>query len=248
MFSLAGLCLISAPARAAEPIPAWNGFYAGALLGYGFGQATTNLKPDSALSTVIFPPFFISNLETRPRGITGGVEAGYRHQSGSVVAGVATDFSFASMSDAASGTARPFLGGTANTSVESKLNWYGTLRAKLGVLPSENLLVYATAGLAYANVSTTTTASNLLGCPGRFYCGSGTAGGVSTGPVVGGGIEYAFQPRWTLKAEYLTTWFDQSNTFAQLPFISGSFNGNYTADTTFKLQTVRLGIAYSFGP
>lgn len=238
-------CTISVAATAAETSRNWGGFYLGALIGYGFGKAPTNVTPYGAAAGWVTLPYYVSDLEPHPRGVTGGIEAGYNHQVGRAVLGVAADISFGSMSRTESGTAIPYVGGTLTTTVENKIDWYGTLRAKLGFLPTDNLHVYLTGGLAYGHTETTMIGSN-INCPSKLYCMSGSSSGTSTGGVVGAGLEYAISSQWSLKAEYLAMKLgSRSLNLAEQPF--SGVPGGYTVSTDFKLQTVRAGLTYRFG-
>ena len=160
--------------------------------------------------------------------------------------GIEADIDYANLrrTDAAIGP--PMGGGILSTTVATSLDWFGTVRARLGVLPVNNVLLYATGGLAYGGVRTSTTASNLVppSCAGaRVYCGSGTASGVSVGWTAGGGIEYGFAGNWTLKAEYL--YLDLGNrsvTFAD----QGIPGSALTATSGFTAHIARGGINYRF--
>ena len=72
----------------------WDGFYAGASAGFGWGKADTTydaLPPGSGNIN--------STLRPQPAGVLFGAQAGYNLQSGNVVYGVETDFSLTGMSD-----------------------------------------------------------------------------------------------------------------------------------------------------
>jgi len=240
-------CTISLGATAAETSRNWAGFYLGALVGYGFGKAPTNIMPYGAAAGWVALPYYVSDLAPYPRGVTGGVEAGYNHQVGRAVLGVATDISFGSMSRTEAGTGVPYIGGTLTTTVENKIDWYGSLRAKLGFLPADNLLFYLTGGLAFGHTEATMTGSNGTSCPKYVYCVSGSSSGIATGGVVGAGLEYAISPQWSVKAEYLAMKLgSRSFNVAEQPF-NGNPGGGYTVSTDFKLQTVRAGLVYRFG-
>ncbi|MGH6684740.1 MAG: outer membrane protein, partial [Pseudolabrys sp.] len=65
-------------------------------------------------------------------------------------------------------------------------------------------------------------------------------GSSATGWTVGGGLEYAFDPHWSAKAEYLYVKFpDKTVTLT---------GGGYTFQTTFRdsEQIARVGINYRF--
>jgi outer membrane immunogenic protein len=120
------------------------------------------------------------------------------------------------------------------------------VRGRLGILPVNNVLLFATGGLAYGNVRTTTTGSNLpiIHCVGgHVYCATGATSGVSVGWTAGGGIEYAFAPGWTVKAEYL--YLDLGSrtvTFADRDIAGGLL----TSTTNFTAHIARAGLNHRF--
>ena len=99
-------------------------------------------------------------------------------------------------------------GGKETTSLESSINWFGTLRGRAGFVVHDNLLLYATGGLAYASVDHTLSDD----CVG---CGTPPAPGVNLGTfsqsndktkvgwTVGGGAEFLHFVHWVLRAEAL---------------------------------------------
>jgi len=69
--------------------------------------------------------------------------------------------------------------------MERKFDWFGTVRGRLGVLASNDLLLYGTAGLAYGDAKTKVIATNLaVACPFN-WCLSGATTGVSVGWTAG---------------------------------------------------------------
>ena len=87
---------------------------------------------------------------------------------------------------------------------QSSIDYLGTVRGRLGFLVTPTLLVYGTAGLAYAsaNLSATYTTYDLA----NFY-GPGLANPQNSdtrvGWTAGGGVEWMFLPNWSAKLEYL---------------------------------------------
>jgi outer membrane immunogenic protein len=75
----------------------------------------------------------------------------------------------------------------------TNLRWLGTDRVRLGYA-WDRLLVYGTAGVAYGNVE-----AALVGAPFSVTVGDNTRAGF----IFGGGVEWAFLPAWSVKAEYL---------------------------------------------
>ena len=90
------------------------------------------------------------------------------------------------------------------------------VRARLGFLPIDNLLLFGTGGFAYGRLERTASFSYPgsgyglgiggppnVNCNAPATCFAGSSSDVATGWTVGGGVEYAVWQRWTVKAEYL---------------------------------------------
>ena len=255
------------PLKALPPLPpafSWTGFYVGAHAGYGWSDADVTLA-SVATPTSQFTGIFAdasanatpSILNTHPGGFIGGGQFGYNYQISKWVWGYEADLSWADFrgSDTRRGTAG-VVGSPGTTPAditavgEQKLNFFGTVRGKLGFTPVDSLLVYATGGLAYGHVESSTNTSDIIG---SFSTGpaSGSASAVRAGWTAGGGIEtaLAFAPRWSLKAEYLH--YDLGHlTYALSPapvFIGNQSLGlvNTTATTHFQGNLVRVGLNYT---
>jgi outer membrane immunogenic protein len=248
-------------APVAAPAFSWAGFYIGASAGYGWSDADLNL---ASVGTAI-PPFNVSFVDagasaippvlaTHPRGFVGGGQLGYNYQVNRLVWGYEADFSFADIrgSDTRRGTANLFPSPPLDITAvgEQKLNFLGTVRGKLGFTPLDSLLVYATGGLAYGHVESSTNISDVSSTFSTSPA-SGSASAVRAGWTAGGGIEsvLAFAPRWSLKAEYL--YYDLGNlSYALSPaaFISGGRTPvgaiNTTATAHFQGSLVRVGLNY----
>lgn len=225
----------------------WSGFYIGLNAGYGTGSAPTSLDLNPVEQLLIRPG--VDNplpATLHPEGFGGGGQAGFNFQSGSIVTGIEADLNYANLRKTDTATGAPMGGGILSTTVATSLDWFGTVRARLGVLPVNNVLLYATGGLAYGDVRTTTIGSNLpaINCVGiHVYCTAGTTSGISVGWTAGGGIEYGFARNWTLKAEYL--YLDLGNrsvTFAD----QGVVGSALTATSGFTAHIARGGINYRF--
>src|SRR5205807_2250059 len=91
--------------------------------------------------------------------------------------------------------------------------WFGTIRGRLGFVPINNILIYGTAGFAYARVDENVVLNSQPG-PGDFAdaaficvtgpnCFLGSSSRIATGWTGGGGFEYALSSNISLKAEYL---------------------------------------------
>jgi outer membrane immunogenic protein len=250
-----------APVYKAPALPIaynWSGFYAGVNLGYGWGDGTIDLAPhnpaftagvlDVALAGGVVP----ASLATRPRGVLGGVQAGYNVQTGAVVWGIETDIAAAAIkgSSTISGTAPLF--STFTTTQAQKVDWLGTVRGRVGVTVTPDWLLYVTGGLAYGHVKATTSINDFTGGSGvpcaNIICGSGAVDSWRVGWTVGGGGEYRIASNWSVKLEYL--YYDLGSakyTFFNtvFPFTPGPDRG-FDATANFKGQIARVGVNYKF--
>ena len=99
--------------------------------------------------------------------------------------------------------------GTALDWTSSRVNWYGTVRGRLGFLFTPTLLVYGTGGLAYGGVNTTVNHNTLMVSfpltSQGLAPGSASFSDTRVGWTAGGGLEWMFMPNWSAKVEYLYT-------------------------------------------
>ena len=158
-------------------------------------------------------------------GFAGGGQIGYNYQWGSsIVVGVEADIQGAGVrgSGAYSGAAVDFYRmGMMNMphanrqvtgygNVQANLDWFGTVRGRLGYLVMPTLLVFGTGGLTYggasANASYTSVTNwinaGMLNFPyAQTGFGNGNASSTLVGWNAGGGLEWMFLPNWSLKGE-----------------------------------------------
>ncbi|MFY9882927.1 MAG: outer membrane beta-barrel protein [Pseudolabrys sp.] len=117
----------------------------------------------------------MTNFSGDPSGIAGGGQLGYNWQVGQFVFGAETDIQVSGADD----TFAPW---------KFSNPWFGTLRGRAGYAIN-NVLLFASAGLAYGNLT-----ANLAGLEESKTL-VGWAGGL--------GMEVGFTPNWTPKVEYL---------------------------------------------
>jgi outer membrane immunogenic protein len=162
-----------------------------------------------------------------PQGGFGGGQIGYNWQGlfgySPWVIGIEADFQGAGISDSIS---------SGGESLENSLNWFGTVRGRLGYSFGPALL-YATGGFAYGQVESKYSAIGF---------GSDSITETQTGYVVGGGVEYKFNPAWSVKAEYQYINLDASDLNG-----AGPLNGNYGYSDRSEINTVRVGLNYAVG-
>ena len=122
------------------------------------------------------------------------------------------------------------------------MRWFGTLRARTGIIV-DNVLLYATGGLAYANFNHTYT---------FFEDGPATTGVVLNnntrwGWTAGVGTEWAFSPNWSLKSEVLYMQFEKSTVTALGTGIIGNLGVPYRLESQDQAWISRVGVNYRFG-
>jgi outer membrane immunogenic protein len=248
-FALGGICsaqaadLAARPYTKAPPIAAavynWTGFYIGGNVGYGWGNADTDF-----LSTPAIGPIVGTTLSPDPRGVFGGAQIGYNWQFGSVVAGLEADFQGADInrtvtqSPVISTTGVSFGPGSFLTAQE-KINWFGTVRGRLGFTATPTLLLYATGGLAYGDVDY--SANTIF--PATQYPSSFSR--TKVGWTAGAGAEWAFAGNWSAKFEYLYMDLGNESGIGNPVPANPPFQLHYNWKTQANL--VRVGINYKFG-
>lgn len=225
-----------------EPAPvvadtfSWTGGYIGVNAGYAWGKFKHNVQAKQIVGKDWLPgtPESEKNYEivdeatytASPSGFVGGVQVGYNWQFDQFVVGVETDFQGGSLKDSVSGGTAPY-----TFKAETKIDWFGTVRARIGYTPVERLMVYATGGLAYAHVKSHMN-----------YAGfESSVSKTKTGYTVGGGAEYAFDNNWSLKTEYLYTDLGKIDALEVI-----RKRDAYSAETKVNFHTVRVGLNYKF--
>ena len=211
----------------AQPF-SWSGFSVGVHAGAGRGSGDHTITGDGL--------DFIKNFgKVELEGGFAGASLARDWQVGQVVFGIVVDIS------------KSDVGGFATSDVdvlqgyETKIDWFGTVRGKLGYAAGPYLL-YATGGLAYGQVEA--TLGNLVS-HGTFNPFSGVVSGKDTrvGWAAGGGIDVSVANNWVLGVEYLYVDLGGAMT------LTGLRNLNTIAspvDVDADIHTVRANLRYKF--
>ncbi|MGD0400231.1 MAG: outer membrane beta-barrel protein [Syntrophobacteraceae bacterium] len=230
---------------AADPAAAtynWTGFYAGLNTGFAKDAGGYSIDPASAvLDTGDFTDLAF---------IFGG-QAGYNFQCCCCpyfVYGIEADISYDGMGDSITQNfGLPVAGapganfGTSYT-VTQEIDFFGTLRGRLGYTPADRLLFYITGGLAYGEVSSSTSYSVRFpgtGAPAfPGFAFSGSSSGMLVGWCAGAGGEYALNNCWSVKLEYL---------YVDLGSMSYPITGtDLTTNISTAQNVFRVGLNYKF--
>lgn len=227
----------------------WSGWYVGANAGYGFADRDTNiagLDPGGALrvSAGIVP----STLPESRTGLLGGLQFGANLQAGNVVYGLETDFNYAGVKDSASSLYTGAPPALVTTSSETKLDWFGTFRGRLGVAAFDRSLFYATGGLAYgrATSSVNVVTTNFAVCTSlAVLCATASSQKWMAGWTAGAGWEWALAEKWSAKAEYL--YYDLGEIDNTLVPANGTTGITFGSSTRIDGHIVRIGVNYKLG-
>jgi outer membrane immunogenic protein len=248
--------------------PTWTGFYVGANIGGGWGNANVDYSANDPYSMALAAQtgfgWTLPSASFGYSGALGGLQLGYNWQfNRNWLVGVETDINWSGMKGSSSSSIPIGAGifGLGTTNADEQIKWFGTVRARLGYLPTDNLLTYITGGFAYGQVkqsgSVFNNSNKALGyglqpfpapfveCAAFSNCWAGSKTSTATGWTAGVGLEYAFWQKFSIKVEYLyvsfyNTSFDETAAITPpASSITGRFN-----HTNFNVG--RLGLNYRF--
>lgn len=223
----------------------WSGFYVGANAGDTWGR-------DSVTGTEVapIPPFSALDVAAvnsaasptlRFNGFTGGAQVGYNYQVGHAVLGVENDFGAFRLRGSTTGTF-PFVvqtPGAISPTTSLSTDWLYTARARIG-WATYNWLAYVTGGLALTREN---FSQSIAVVPPFVFNSPITA--TQAGWIVGGGVEYALNDRWSMKAEYFYADFGSVSGVGVLtPGFAGFF---YTNSSRLTASLARFGVNYRIG-
>ena|SRR5579871_2842803 len=234
-----------------EPVFDWTGFYVGGNLGYSWGRSSDSTAITNAAGTTTL---FSATDRTDLNGIVGGGQIGYNWQMQNWVFGFEADIQGTDEKGThgylcPTSTCIPnivgalvVLGPAVTESLNQKIDWFGTVRGRIGVLAAPKVLLYATGGLAYGEVASSATLAPVTTGISAVIPGVNST---NVGWTLGVGVEGVIAGNWTAKLEYL---------YVDLGTVSGSFAttigttnlvGNFSSRVTDNV--VRAGINYKFG-
>jgi outer membrane immunogenic protein len=216
-----------APPPVVAPIPfSWTGFYIGANVGGAWSsnrsveftsenEASEHFLFDVGLLTgTIAAPVSVPINLGHSSGFVGGGQIGYNFQFSPMwVAGIEADLDGA---DVRGSAVIPTLF-NAEVVASRRLEWFGTVRGRLGLTPFDRLLIYGTGGVAFGEEKADVSINNVtitfgtgvlpdgssIICFAGSACVAGSGSRTSAGWTAGGGFEYAIWNNLSIKAEYL---------------------------------------------
>jgi high affinity Mn2+ porin len=226
----------------------WTGLYLGINAGYGFGKSQTEAHfSDAGMGT----PLFATSSSSRLDGLIAGTQVGYNWQAGGWLFGIEADIQATNQHAGPTYVCPGALCNSTITDVDTrvtvahdyKLEWFATVRGRLGAVVTPDAVVYATGGVAFAGIwhvgtvfDSTATVAPLFDISQR----------TKAGWTAGAGIESHLAGNWTGKIEYLHLDFDSASTAAAdplnaTPLLLG-LNTRITDDI------LRIGLNYKIDP
>ena len=234
----------------------WTGLYVGVNGGYAWKDPSVTITPNDLVAAgTPFP-----NTSWNNSGGFGGAQIGYNYQfDRRWLVGIEADIDASDIKGQ----------GTTNSSAPvflqnvttQKVDWFGTVRGRLGWVPTDRLQIFGTGGLAYGNVKETVTGNNISGTGGTTSnggfgytyaatgpCFSGSSSDVRTGWAVGAGLEYAMWQNVTVKAEYMYVDLGKGDNVRVSALAGGTpALASYTAAFSgVSFNVVRAGLNYKF--
>ena len=252
----------------------WTGFYVGAQAGGALSKNADTWTGNDPISIAVATGTngtagnqpLASPYNVNRNGVVGGFELGYNWQfDPHWLLGFETDFSGSSVHGA--GASSSLLGSANGVTVFNNINsaqdidWYGTVRGRLGWLATPDLLIFGTGGLAYGKTEQSANlvfASNVnapipgaaggftTNCATNTVCYSGSSLTTRIGWVAGAGIEWLFDPHWSAKIEYQFVDLGSETLRVTAPAFPGTQVSSFNTIFRDHFNVARLGLNYKF--
>ena len=267
-FTAPALAADLAPPPPPPPVYTWTGPYAGGQIGYVWGANNGNFAfATPFVGFVGTPPdlpvaglgiFGTSAFNGDAQGVIGGAHIGYNYQVNQWVIGIegAVDGTTLSRSIVSGFSFPSDVSGlstaTVNGTLESGIQ--GSIRGHLGYA-WDRLLIYGTGGVAFASFTSYLQLNgafptfvgfnddgsyNFAG--NGFFAGSSPRSSTRTGWTIGGGVQYAINPHWSVMAEYRYSDFGHIQDAAFSPNAGVSLTDN----RHLAQNQVQVGFSYKF--
>jgi outer membrane immunogenic protein len=222
---------------APEPMFNWSGFYAGGHCGGAWARSRSSGDPLPGGGFGAFDQTIGVEFKDSASGMLCGAQYGRNWQSGQFVFGLESDLGWI-------GAKKSAIHVDSNPPDQAftsmKYGLYSTTTVRLGIAQNTSLY-YFKGGLATARIKN--VGADMEG-PDIDSSDIVSRSKTRFGFAVGGGYEYAFAPRWSVKLEYLYMDFGK--------YTVHHFDSDFgPPDDTFRfrnsVQTVKIGLNYNFG-
>ena len=205
----------------------FGGFYLGGNIGWATLTAHQN-DPDG-FTTLGIPTSFSATDDS----FTAGAQVGYNLQKGCTLFGIEADWNWADLN--ADTRVFPGVTGLLNDSFRTRVENFGTIRTRTGVVVDQ-LLLFVTGGFAWADTRDSVNFTP-VGLLGERFSKSDT----QWGWTAGFGTEYALAPGVSLTSDVLyLTFTDQDHSFT-------TPSGRFQIKSDEDIWVARMGINIHFG-
>lgn len=247
------------PVKAPPPVIevwTWDGWYIGLNGGYSWGRSKTTASWYNSGTGALLAT---SQQTIKLNGPIFGGQVGFNRQNGSWVWGIEVDGqwsgqdgkgSFACPTPGPGSPCNLITGGLGvgvapTASFEQSLEWFVTLRGRLGILVQPRWLAYVTGGAAIGHIETNGVISGFTAI-NTPTSASFKYDKTKLGWTVGGGIEGRLTGNWTAKLEYIYADYGTVNGQGFLPTAFPPLRVDFSSRVTD--HVLRVGINYKWGP
>jgi len=231
--ALAADLIMKAPPRPVAA-PTWTGFYVGADAGYGWSKFKGDVWSQNCEDC-----FTLHSLSTNPNGMLLGLHAGYNVQSGQWVWGIEGDITSTPgwKKNRNQSASDPF----DDTGLHGEVHGLASLRLRLG-WAVDRTLFYVTGGVGFASKTSMSSTS-------QHHFVPVTDAKIRTGGVVGGGIEWKYNPNLSLRVEGLYYIFNEKQSLTNLSEATGGDQtgcpgNNICTHGIRDVATIKFGVSW----
>jgi outer membrane immunogenic protein len=237
-----------------DPIYNWTGFYIGVNAGYSWGRSNTDASFFNANTNVLVGT---GSSSFDMNGWVAGGQLGYNWQNQRFVWGFEGDIQATGQKGGTAflcpgticsptQTAIAVALSTVNVTLDQKLEWFSTIRARGGYTITPTVMGYVTGGLAIGEVKSDVVITGRTGGVGAPFVTTFTSDrSTRVGWTVGAGAEASLGGNWTGKLEYLYVDLGRESfsavNLANVTPVRVDFSSKITD------HILRAGINYKFG-
>jgi outer membrane immunogenic protein len=232
----------------------WTGFYLGAYGGVAWGDADIDGTIYNDGGTPAHNPALldavnaIADFSFSDSIVSYGLQAGYNLQSDNLVFGIQADFGGLDFGDSGDASGNAVINTfPVSYAVEDSFDtdWILTVKPRIGVLASDNLLIYATGGVAVTSIKFSHDYNAITSNNSTTESFSET--NTQWGWVAGAGTEYAINDNLSFGAEYLYMDFGSISETNRVSVIGVPvLNTLFKNELDLTVQTVRASLNYKF--
>jgi outer membrane immunogenic protein len=250
---------VKAPAYKAAPVATynWTGCYVGGYVG-GATQSRSIRSVDPSSTGGAFPTGTFYNTPNAnavngglfnydvDSSVIGGGTVGCNWQGASNwVVGIEGEGGYMRLSGS---VIDPYsvVGAGSDTRDSTRIgDWYASVTGRVGY-SWDRVLVYGKGGVGFANInSTIIDACNTGACGGGLLTATNSSNQAFW--VAGGGVEYAFNPSWSVKGEYLFLGIDKTYAVCGPGAATAAGSTFCSSHNIEGIHTFKVGLNYHFG-